>query len=1105
MLRSFWIPRFSGSQRTFAARRAHWFKRPNRTPERLEERVLPAITVSFDYSLDSNNFFPFGSQQRATFEAAVNSVAANLEDTLLEIVPHKDNPADTWTATVSNPSTGSTQAFADLILGENEIRVYAGARQLGTTQLGEGGFGGANASGTQAFVDLVLGRGQSGAVGPNASQTDFAVTVGAMTFDIDANWYFGLDAAQIQPGQADFFSVAQHEFAHLIGFGTAESFKNLSAGQSFSGAISSAEFDGGGNPPLSADQGHWAEGTTDDGAEVALDPSLLLGSRKTLTKLDYAALADLGWQVTAGAGTGGGGPLDPRHIKLSDGSPHVLVVQDDGVLGNGISEYVLDGGTPVAFPTDSGNVTITGGNMADAITVSSLDSSFSGDFTIETGAGNDSLNLDHSAKDDFLVAGGADSDTIQFIGQSLSSSTYHFAGSASGATLLDDGTITTISFSEFEAILDAVQATTLAFNFLPTTDTVTLQDDGLANGQTQIQSIASSPQVTFTNPSNVLTLNVGVGNDSVTIATIDANFVAAVQVLGADGNDSLVAATANYGVTLDGGAGADTLTGSGLADSILGGADSDSITGLAGNDIVIAGIGNDTINGGDGDDLLNSGNGNDVLTGGTGNDTLTAGGGTDTIAETGDVNFTLTPTSLIGLGTDSLINIESAALTGGASGNLIDVSTFTGATTINGAGGGDVVTGSPQADRVEGASGNDTINGGGGNDTIFGGDGSDLLTGGVGADSIDGGHENDTITGDDANDTLIGGTGNDLLQGLAGNDSILGGDGSDSLDGGDGNDVVNGEGSSFDSISGGLGDDTLGGGSGSDILIEAADVDFDLTSVSFTGVGADSIAGFEFAQLTGGSSANRISAAGFSGSVTLFGGAGHDTLIGTSFSDLLSGESGNDSVVGEAGNDSLLGGAGADVLSGGDGADTLLGQGGSLDSLYGGLGNDSLDGGNGNDRIYGEDGNDTLLGQAGLDTLEGGNNNDSLLGGADDDILNGDAGDDILNGGDGNDVLNGGDGNDGLSGFTGNDNLTGALGNDTLYGGIGNDSLFGGGGNDIAIGQDGADAVNGNSGLDTLVGGNGTGTADVGDQFSDVAEIDELFKLTPIPDWVDRV
>ncbi len=1105
MLLSFWIPRFLNPSRACTARRLRRLIQQPRLLERLEDRVLPAITVSFDYSLDSNGFFPVGSVQRATFEAAVNSVAANLQDTLLEIVPHKDNPADTWSATVTNPSTGTIQAFADLILGENEIIVFAGARQLGTTQLGEGGFGGASASGTQSFVDLVLGRGQSGALGPDASQTDFAVTVGAMTFDIDANWYFESDPSQIQPGQADFFSVVQHEFAHLIGFGTAESFKNLVSGSSFSGPISAAEYDFGGNPPLTGDQGHWAEGTTDGGNEVALDPSLLLGTRKTLTKLDYAALADLGWQVAAGAGNGGGGPVDPRHIKLSDGSPHVLVVQDDGIAGNGMSEYVLDGGTPVSFPTDSGNVTLEGGNMADAITVTSLDSAFSGNLQINTGDGNDSLDLNHAAKDAFAVDGGAGSDSLLFSGSNVATSTYSFAGTAAGSTTLDDGTPSAVTFSAFEAVTDDVISTTVAFNFLPTDDNVTLEDDGSANSKTQLMSLASSPQVTFANPSKAMTLNVGSGNDSVTINAIDPGFSAMLQVLGADGNDSLNALSTNFAVTLDGGVGNDTLIGGSLADSILGGADADSINGQAGNDTVIAGIGNDVISGGDGDDLLNSGNGNDVLAGGAGNDTLTAGGGIDTVSDVGDVNFVLTATTLTGLGADTLISIEAASITGGVSSNSIDVSAFTGSATVNGAGGGDLITGSPQADRLDGQAGNDTIIGGAGNDALFGGDGLDSMSGGLGADALDGGNDNDTLTGDDSNDTLIGGAGNDRIQGLAGNDSILGGDGSDSLEGGDGNDVVQGEGSSFDTVSGGLGDDTLGGGSGSDILVESADANFALTSVSFTGLGNDSVAGFEFAQLTGGSSANAISAAGFSGSVTLFGANGNDTLTGGSNNDILNGEAGNDSVLGGSGNDSLLGGAGADFLNGNDGTDTLLGQGGSLDSLYGGLGNDSLDGGIGNDKLFGEDGNDTLLGQAGFDYLEGGNNNDSLLGGADDDTINGDAGDDTLNGGDGNDILNGGDGNDGLSGWTGNDNLTGALGNDTLYGGIGNDSLFGGGGTDICVGQEDADAVNGNSGVDTLVGGTGLGTPDAGDQFSDVSEIDENFRLTPLPDWVTRI
>jgi len=43
----------------------------------------------------------------------------------------------------------------------------------------------------------------------------------------------------------------------------------------------------------------------------------------------------------------------------------------------------------------------------------------------------------------------------------------------------------------------------------------------------------------------------------------------------------------------------------------------------------------------------------------------------DTVKESGDVDFTLTNTTLDGLGTDSLVRIESANLTGGSGDNIL--------------------------------------------------------------------------------------------------------------------------------------------------------------------------------------------------------------------------------------------------------------------------------------------------------------------------------------------------------------------------------------------------------------------------------------------------
>ena len=50
------------------------------------------------------------------------------------------------------------------------------------------------------------------------------------------------------------------------------------------------------------------------------------------------------------------------------------------------------------------------------------------------------------------------------------------------------------------------------------------------------------------------------------------------------------------------------------------------------------------------------------------------------------MNFTVTDTSLTGVGNDTLINIQLAKLFGGSGGNTIDASAFSGNTFLNGAG-----------------------------------------------------------------------------------------------------------------------------------------------------------------------------------------------------------------------------------------------------------------------------------------------------------------------------------------------------------------------------------------------------------------------------------
>jgi hypothetical protein len=111
---------------------------------------------------------------------------------------------------------------------------------------------------------------------------------------------------------SDFYSVALHELGHLLGFGIAPSWDTFRVANTFTGPASMSL--NGGLPVLvDADGSHWASGTTGDvsspvfidNQEAAMDPTLLEGTRKYFTDLDFAGLDDLGWQVVPEPGVAG--------------------------------------------------------------------------------------------------------------------------------------------------------------------------------------------------------------------------------------------------------------------------------------------------------------------------------------------------------------------------------------------------------------------------------------------------------------------------------------------------------------------------------------------------------------------------------------------------------------------------------------------------------------------------------------------------------------------------------------------------------------------------------------------------------------------------------
>lgn len=282
--------------------------------------------------------------------------------------------------------------------------------------------------------------------------------------------------------------------------------------------------------------------------------------------------------------------------------------------------------------------------------------------------------------------------------------------------------------------------------------------------------------------------------------------------------------------------------------------------GTSGPDVVLGTSGNDTIDVGGGDDKVCAGTGDDQLTGGTGNDALDGGTGTDRVVGLGDVDFVLTSTLLIGLGTDSLTSIEQATLTGGAGNNLLDASGFLGPVVLNGGDGFDGLFGGPGNDAIDGGPGFDNVLAEGNvNFTLTNasliGQGSDILKdietafifggplankidasasstidlfaiGGGGADTILGGNSEfgDFVLGEGGKDVVRGGGGPDLLAGGGGRDRLAGQAGDDFVFGDSGNDRLAG-GTGKDRLMGGRGRDAMDGGKGKDVCVGGKQLD----------------------------------------------------------------------------------------------------------------------------------------------------------------------------------------------------------------------------------------------------------------------------------------
>lgn len=254
--------------------------------------VSANVDIRFDYRYDSSSFFTgANSSRQSILEAAASTFETRFQDHLTAVVSSGSNNFD---VRFFQPDADKNITLSGFSVPADQIVVFVGAHDLGGSLAigGPGGF--SSTSSSSDFLDNAASRGQPGAL--SATETDFGPWGGAISFNSASAWYFDPDPRTDESVVGyDLYSVAVHELAHVLGFGTANSFDNLVSNNVFTGPA--VEDLLGHRPGVTS--GHWTEGLQYNGVETAMDPTITQGQRKHFTELDYAAMKDMGWQVSA--------------------------------------------------------------------------------------------------------------------------------------------------------------------------------------------------------------------------------------------------------------------------------------------------------------------------------------------------------------------------------------------------------------------------------------------------------------------------------------------------------------------------------------------------------------------------------------------------------------------------------------------------------------------------------------------------------------------------------------------------------------------------------------------------------------------------------------
>jgi hypothetical protein len=279
-----------------------------------------AIKISIDYSLDNHGFFDQNTEQgyqaRQTLESVAHYFSELLTDQFTAISPIDNN---SFTSVFQHPSDTNFVEIPQMRIPDDTLVIFVGARDLDGSLLGYAGVGGYSAQGHSDFLNSIVSRGQNGIIHGDFAN-EFAPWGGYLSFDLYTDWYFDDDIStnDVPAQQFDFYSNALHEFGHLLGIGTSDSWFRQTAYSYFDGEHTGLYYND--LIPLDETLEHWAQDVEDivDGfnQSAALTPALKPGERKLFTQLDIAALKDIGWEIN-------------NLVQVAGTSTHQLRTPDD--------------------------------------------------------------------------------------------------------------------------------------------------------------------------------------------------------------------------------------------------------------------------------------------------------------------------------------------------------------------------------------------------------------------------------------------------------------------------------------------------------------------------------------------------------------------------------------------------------------------------------------------------------------------------------------------------------------------------------------------------------------------------------------------------------